>query len=244
MGILERVDDGSLVCTVSILDEFWVLTWAGCLSPFQNELDNFQVKVGVHDSSLVNSFTSQHKIAKFVKSGTTQRDIALIQLTEPIDFTSDYVNDAQLFDGDPQTIQLHSPQFVAGWGLNGRTSFISKTLPRYVVGNILAESYCSLSWNQSFDSSKDYCFLSSTTDKNVPCKGDEGSPLMYQAIANEQMGIGDRLIQVGLYYNRNDQCSANSPGLFVDIYQYQSWLTEQMACAVPGSAHAPDKCPQ
>ena len=244
LGILERVDDGSLACTISILDEFWVLTTANCFDPKSDNDSTYQVKVGVHDISLPNGNTQTHEIAKVVKSGSTEQDIALVQLKTPVDFTSDYVNDAYLFDGDASMIELHQPQFVSGWGINGRNSFISKTLPRYVPGNILSDTHCSYSSNQTFNPSLEYCFLSSTTDKNVPCSGDEGSPLMFQGIGNEEMGIGDRLVQVGLYFNRNDLCTKVSPAIFLDIHYFQDWITEQMACALPGSNHEPEKCPQ
>ena len=239
LGIVIRVDDGSLVCTVSILDEFWVLTLASCFN--SNSENEYQIIVGIHDISIPNINTQNHEIAKIVKSGSNQKDIALVQLKTPIDFTSDYVNDAYLFDGDASKIQLHQPQFVSGWGINGRTSFVSKTLPRYVVGNILSDSHCSLS---AVNSSMEYCFLSSTTDKNVPCSGDEGSPLMYQGVTKPEIGIGDRLVQVGLYYNRNDLCTLTSPAVFVDIHQFQHWITEQMSCSLPGSNYEPVKCPQ
>ena len=243
LGILET-DDGALVCSVSILDEYWALTSAECFDPKNINDYIYYVKVGVHDIALQNGYTKQHEIEKFIKSGTSKRDIALIQFKNPIDFTSDYVNDACLFDGDPESIKLQNAQFVSGWGINGRNTFISKTLPRYVPGNILTDSYCSRAWGQSFDSDVDFCFQSSTTEKDIPCKGDEGSPLLFQGEPESENVVGDRLIQVGIYYGRDDSCSAGKPGLFTDIHRFQNWITEQMACAVPGSGHEPVKCPQ
>ena len=185
---------GQILCTVSILDEYWVLTMASCI-PTDN-FDHFFVKVGVHDNSVSNGFTTEHDVAAIKTTGNSQRDIALIQLKTPIDFTSDYVNVAQLFDGDLTSIQVHNTQFMSGWGINGRNTFISDSLPRYIAGTILTDGQCSRAWNQSFDPSVDYCFQSSTTDRNVPCKGDQGSPLMYQGESNQHIGLGDRLIQV------------------------------------------------
>ena len=244
LGVLEKIDDGSLVCTVSILDDYWVLTLASCFDKKNANDGTRQIKVGVQDFAVPNAVTKVHEIDKVFTTGSKADDIALVQLKTPIDLTSNYVNDACLFYGDLDTIQIHQPQFVSGWGINGRSSFLSKTLPRFVAGNTLDESYCSVAWNQSFDPSKEFCFLSSTTDKNVPCQGDQGSPLMFQGVANAEKGIGDRLIQVGLFYKRNDLCTKASPGLFVTIHQYQDWITEQMACALPGSEHQPVKCPQ
>ena len=243
LGIL-ATSDGNVVCTISILDEYWVLTTATCFASDVKESSSFVVKIGVYDSSYASSNTKVHEIESVFKSGTSDSDIALAQLKSPIDFKSDYINDACLFDGDPQSIQIQGTQFVNGWGINGRHPLASETLPRFVAGNTLADNYCNAAWNQSFDSSKDYCFLSSTTDKNVPCKGDEGSPLMYAGVADNEMGIGDRLIQVGLYFKRGDLCTKASPGLFVDISQFSNWISQQMACAVPGSDHQPTKCPQ
>ena len=243
LGTIET-EFGSFLCTVTILDEFWVLTSAECFDPYNINDYTYNVKVGVHDSLYDSSFTTTHKVAKFIKSGRSPRDIALAQLETPIDFTSDYVNDACLFNGDLQKIQKDQPQFVNGWGINGRISLISQTLPRYVVGNVLSDSNCSQSWGLDFDPSQDYCFISSTDDKNVPCKGDEGSPLMYQGVPSVEIGIGDHFVQAGLYYGRDDQCSGDKPGLFVDIHQYQDWISENMACELPGSNHEPLQCPQ
>ena len=245
LGIVQH-KYSSAFCTASILDEFWVLTVANCIKPYQTYLKEYEVLVGVHDKSVANEFTKNHEIAKVVLSGSNDHDVALIQLKTPIDFTSDYVNDAFLFDGDAYKIEIVQPQFMLGWGMNGRQPFVSNNLPRYITGHIISEIHCSLLSDHPINSSMEYCFLSSTTDKNVPCKGDEGSPLMYQGVANPEIGIGDRLVQVGLYYKQGDLCKNDltSPAIFVDIHHYKDWISEQMACALPGSDYEPVKCPQ
>ena len=75
LGILET-NEGNLLCTVSILDEYWVLT-----SGQKNINDyTYQVKVGVHDRSFDESFTKLLKLTKVVQSGNSDRDIALVQM--------------------------------------------------------------------------------------------------------------------------------------------------------------------
>ena len=238
LGILETTN-GTLVCSVSILDEHWVLTMASCLD---GPIDNFQIKVGVHDSYSRNPFTKIHKIDKIFKSGQSKRNIALIQLNTPIDFTSQYVNDACLFDGEKLKIEYLKPQYFSGWGTNGRNKFVGKTIPRFVTGSIIEDWECQQAWNNSFDSTKVYCFKSLTQDANVPCDGDQGSALMFEGISNEDLEIKDQLVQVGLFYKRDQSCT--SPGLFVDIQQFKDWISQQMACALPGSNYEPLKCPQ
>ena len=243
LGILET-EYGALVCTVSIVDEYWVLTSATCFNGKNSNDYTYRVKVGVQDDSVGKYFTKVHEVSKFVKSGTSERDVAMVQLDTPIDFTSEYVNDACLYDGDPLKIEVFQPQYVNGWGNNGRNTFINRSLPRFVTGTIMPDDFCTKAWNQSYDSNKDFCFKSLTQDQNVPCKGDEGSPLMFQGVSHDQTGIGKRLIQVGLYYKRDEACSSDLPGLFVDIHHYQDWIYQQMACVLPGSNHQPMQCPQ
>ena len=242
LGIVIDNNDRYL-CAASILDEFWVLTTSKCINLVNKKDGDLKVQVGVHDRHHPTDSTETHHVEKTISSGSTGRDIALIQLKTPIDFTSDYVNDAWLFDGDSSSIQLHLPQLVNGWGDNGRSPFVSETLPRYVPGVVLTHSQCSRAWNQSYDSNSDFCFLSSTTDKNVPCSGDEGSPLLYQGVADVNNGIGDHLVQVGLYYGRDEACSAANPGLFTDLSKFQGWISQQMACALPGTAFESSLCP-
>ena len=243
LGILET-DEGSLVCTVSILDEYWVLTSANCFDPKNSNDYIYQVKVGLHDRSVNSPSTKIHQVAEIIKSGSTERDIAMIQLATPIDFRSLYVNDAALYNGNSKTIEIHEPQFVSGWGKNGRNVFVSPTLPRFIAGTSLSINYCAQAWNDTFDPALEHCFMSLTLDRNVPCTGDEGTPLMYQGVPDDEMNIDVRLIQVGIYYGRGDSCSRVTPGLFVNIDQYHDWINQQMACALPSSSHQPVQCPQ
>ena len=53
-----------------------------------------------------------------------------------------------------------------------------------------------MSWSDDFSYNSDSCFGTSVKDWNIPCSGDEGAPIMYQAIGVSDQGYGDQLVSV------------------------------------------------
>ena len=190
------------------------------------------------------SFSKAHEILDVLKSDKNSKQaLALVLLKNPIDFTSLYVGDTCLYRGDPTHLQFQLPQFVVGWGKNGRSPFISQTLPRYFPGYLMTDEQCSKAWPEDYESGHDICFSSSSNDKNVPCDGDEGSPYLVQSQYDYSTVNSDQLIQLAVYYERDANCSALKPGLFVNILPNIEWITEILACTVPGLDY-PKSCPQ
>ena len=122
--------------------------------------------------------------------------MALIQLTSAIDLTNPYVNDAFIYGLDYAVLEVDLHQFFVGWGDNGRSELVSQTLPRYFPVVKLADDICVMSWDDDFSYNSDSCFSTNVKDLNIPCSGDEGAPIMFQAIGDSDRGYGDQLVSV------------------------------------------------
>ena len=182
---------GSKLCSASILDSFWLLTSASC---FDGQSFS-KVTIGEHDTAIGESYSQEIEIDSVTSN--SDENVALILLKDPIDFTSPYANEACLYRGDSQELLLQEYQFTMGWGVNGRPSLVSQTLPRYVPGNILTDEQCLKAWDSGeYKKNDDFCFLSASIDKNVPCLGDEGAALMVQSERNFGSDFVNRLVQV------------------------------------------------
>lgn len=201
-----KTSRGSHYCGGAIIDKYWVITAAHCVSRPDLGLTIITGTTNVTRPDCVYQI-SELKIHPFHSKGKYFNDIALIRVDKPIEFNNDTqpiqlatIND--LKNGD----ELHIP----GWGstqLNRKGSIRLKSLSvRY-----LEKSSCIARIPSKATLSKEnLCFVS--PQGSGACFGDSGGP-----VVNEN-GILYGVLNWGI------PCAKGYPDVFTNIAYYYPWI--------------------
>ncbi|XP_058806444.1 trypsin-1-like [Phymastichus coffea] len=214
-------------CGASILNEYWILTAAHCVTSAP-KIGNTNIKVGKHHIFNDNKFTQTHEIAlKIVHESYTgdvaPYDIALFKLKTPIKF-NERVQPIQL----PEQDKVHSGNAVlSGWGLISK-NWLPKmtTILQTAVVPIIQNDECKAAIKAIESSGELYptqmCSgpLDGTTSA---CSGDSGGPLAVHDKNNKPVLAG--IVSWGMY-----PCgSIGAPSVYTRVSSYVDWINKKMS---------------
>uniref|UniRef100_A0A3B3IPC4 Peptidase S1 domain-containing protein n=1 Tax=Oryzias latipes TaxID=8090 RepID=A0A3B3IPC4_ORYLA len=157
-------------------------------------------------------------------SGTSDNDIALLQLSSPVTFNN-YITPVCL-SSTGSTFYSGVNTWVTGWGNIG--SGVSLPAPQTlqeVQVPIVGNRQCKCSYGASKITDNMVCagLLEGGKDS---CQGDSGGPLVIKQ--------NNRWIQAGIVSFGQGCAEPNFPGVYSRVSQYQTWINTQITSNRPG----------
>ncbi|XP_055384116.1 chymotrypsin-1-like [Condylostylus longicornis] len=209
-----RSSFGSHSCGGSILNNQWILTAAHCVGAGANGI-TIQYGVTKIDSSGPNVSKVSKVITheKYSPSDNYRNDIALLKLTEPIQF-NDKVQPVKL-PTQNQEFPHGTSSLLVGWGLDKSGGSIQKILQKVDL-IVFSDAECTSRHGGRTDSSQ-IC-------GGVPegwkgqCNGDSGGPMSVNGV------------QVGIVSWSVKPCTVPPyPGVYTKLSHFIDWVNEKIS---------------
>ncbi|XP_076181198.1 uncharacterized protein LOC143153663, partial [Ptiloglossa arizonensis] len=200
--------DGQHNCGGSILSNYHILTAAHCAKIFEKHIDQASVASG---SIYLNRGGNRYRVAAvYIHPGyytDHDKDIAIMKLTEPINFNNNQQSIALPTARPPENVYA----VVSGYGyVSSPPSHISNTL-RYLDLKIIEFNRCKRFYYPDLTTA--ICTLDG---ENIGiCSGDSGSPLVYN---NQVVGLVSRTVP----------CAKGYPDIFTSVYDNIDFVHQAM----------------
>ena len=224
-------------CTGLIFSENYVITSAQCGSAAAN------VVAGAYNLFSPGANEKLHSV-KRVLSHPDGKDVAILELAVPLDWSSDYVNSIRLSTVNDINSTVTNV-YTAGWNIiDPGDSIISPGLPRYSIVTPLPQSTCSKKWKELFETEYDesqYVCILPIALPSAACSADMGIPLI--VATGDAILTSDKLTLSALLSRRAHTDCDSQPAFYTNLIPLSKWINEAIACNIPSQNFQPDECP-
>ncbi len=206
---------GYAFCGASIINEYWILTAAHCLSG--ESANNVSVRVG-NDASYAQGGETydaaeiiMHENYSNVSNGN---DIALIRLDNPINFDN-YTQPVEVICDQQVELGVQNPgemSWITGWGEDEGTANNPNQLQVVGVPITTQSNYGGIS--------ADMIMAGYPEGGYDSCQGDSGGPMVVLA------ADGSTYLQVGVVSWGSGCAEPNYPGVYARVSYFIDWICE------------------
>ncbi|TMW39238.1 hypothetical protein DOY81_015682, partial [Sarcophaga bullata] len=212
--LAQILEDGSQICGSAILSKYWIITAAHCLE----DVGELTIITG---SSIRSKGGQLHKVKKSIMhenydSLTSDNDIGLIQLEEPIQF-DELQQPIEIYNKEPKA---DDSLYITGFGKQGERRKPSKQLKAAVIP-VIDQAECLKMFEREYLGYEDYrdseitdnMFCAGANGEDT-CQGDSGGP----AVINGKLA---GVVSWGL-----DCGSMTTPGIYTRVRNYRQWIAK------------------
>ncbi|XP_078147043.1 neurotrypsin-like [Centroberyx gerrardi] len=211
-------EDGSPVCSGTLISPCWALTSAYCLNRFGRDPSRYAVRVGASERTLTPEQVVVHRKFKGQSGG---HDLALLRLPST-------KGHCLTFDPDTNAACLPSPDTASGGktpsscvatvttGWEGQDSVLASWVP------LMSSWQCKKRYGDSYSSHGTLCAGSPPDTSRLHgdgCQGNSGGGLVCQ-------GEAGRWVLTGVVAGGYGCADPSSPALYTRVSRFRSWIEE------------------
>ncbi|XP_028586604.2 ovochymase-2 [Podarcis muralis] len=217
---------GENICGGAVLASTWVVTAAHCFKGMEKYRDFWSVVAGAHDIGEQEHNSQKRLVKQYIphpdfNTTTTDSDIALVELTEPLEFNH-YVRSVCLPEKD-EKVEASRVCVITGWGIHYEDGELSRKLHQLEVPILVSEECQKYYTNHPGGLNKRmFCAGFPTEGGKDACTGDSGGPLVCPSEESSYYTLNG-IISWGHGCGR-----AGYPGVYTNVASFTNWIGQHI----------------